>query len=941
MENSQVSGYTAKHARHGHIADLKTFSLCIFSLPADITKWHSFNFGFPVPQSQKLSVDTQLAVVDAQQNRISANIEAVGFWPNGTIRWVSVEISLSPGALCGDYFLVQTEISSQTSNQSLIESKDGVDISLAYGELNIAKHRFMSLSFRSLADKPIHSNFCLALSDVHADILSLLAQNDGDIDGDNNAPQTEVNAANWQLESVNTSIANHQNQNAANCHKIEQYAHYVLIPSSSDSNDNAGSSGTMTKRINLKAEVTIWTKENVVDLHFSIHNPLAVHEHSGKWDLGDLNSIQLKHLSIDGRIEGVEHQTLILDDKAYSGFESAHLTQHSSGGENWNCANHVEADNKVRLEDPSAALTITDKAEKRSYDCGRASPALKFGGSEQAENNSLIILPVHFWEKFPSALDLIQASNKATSANLQYMQTGTILELQAGETKSHRLLLGIGNSELSAKVPPVKLNTEHFCDAKVLPWFDQYLLQDDLQNMINKGLDGESNFFAKREALDEFGWRNYGDIYADHEAHKFDGKLPFISHYNNQYDPLYSFYKQFMLSGEISWKSLADDLLDHTLNIDIYRTELDKPDYNNGLFWHTDHYVQACTATHRTYSKYQASGVYSNHAGSGGPGPHHCYPSGLALSYFLTADRRAKETVLNMAQWMANIYESDGSLLGKLLQLKNAQYVKVPFKNKLLLGTGTGTTRNSITNQYPLDRGTGNYLNVLLDAYDVSLDEHYLSEAERVIVCTIDSDDKLSDGRFDDIEGTWFYTVFLQAVAKYLYILGAMKLSRPAAQTILSTFLHYIDYILQHEKLYLDQADKLEYANDTWTAQDIRKVQLLGIGSWFVNENKAREYREKSQALHRQIVERLENSDESEYTRLLVLMMQSYGGVQLANRKPKEFNIILDDTRYDEGALKRSLIKRIARFIRNYSLKNERRSIARRIPKLRKWVGQP
>ena len=66
----------------------------------------------------------------------------------------------------------------------------------------------------------------------------------------------------------------------------------------------------------------------------------------------------------------------------------------------------------------------------------------------------------------------------------------------------------------------------------------------------------------------------------------------------------------------------------------------DKSAYNGGLFWHTYHYGDADTATHRTYPRV-------------GQGPHarrravgdHNYTTGLMLHYFLTGDAASRETV--------------------------------------------------------------------------------------------------------------------------------------------------------------------------------------------------------------------------------------------------------------------------------------------------------
>lgn len=50
------------------------------------------------------------------------------------------------------------------------------------------------------------------------------------------------------------------------------------------------------------------------------------------------------------------------------------------------------------------------------------------------------------------------------------------------------------------------------------PWFKANTQPGALDELIAEGVDGRFNFFAKREIIDEFGWRNFGDIFADHET---------------------------------------------------------------------------------------------------------------------------------------------------------------------------------------------------------------------------------------------------------------------------------------------------------------------------------------------------------------------------------------------------------------------------------------
>ena len=46
---------------------------------------------------------------------------------------------------------------------------------------------------------------------------------------------------------------------------------------------------------------------------------------------------------------------------------------------------------------------------------------------------------------------------------------------------------------------------------------------------------------------------------------------------------------------------MMSELAAHVVDIDLYHTTQDKSAYNGGMFWHTYHYGDADTATHRTF----------------------------------------------------------------------------------------------------------------------------------------------------------------------------------------------------------------------------------------------------------------------------------------------------------------------------------------------------
>ena len=129
--------------------------------------------------------------------------------------------------------------------------------------------------------------------------------------------------------------------------------------------------------------------------------------------------------------------------------------------------------------------------------------------------------------------------------------------------------------------------------------------------------------------IDEYGWRHFGEIYADHEAVDRAG---LVSHYNNQYDAIAGLASRFMQTGDARWWSAMCELAAHVTDIDLYHTTDDRAAYNGGYFWHTQHYVAAGTATHRSYSRLAVSS-------GGGPSSEHNYTTGLLLHHFLTGSR--------------------------------------------------------------------------------------------------------------------------------------------------------------------------------------------------------------------------------------------------------------------------------------------------------------
>ena len=78
-----------------------------------------------------------------------------------------------------------------------------------------------------------------------------------------------------------------------------------------------------------------------------------------------------------------------------------------------------------------------------------------------------------------------------------------------------------------------------------------------------------------------------------------------------------------------------------------------------------------------------------------------------------------------------------------------------------------------------------------------------------------------------DAENRWFYTMFLQALGRYLDYkaeLGQLDFMYAYAR---ASLLHYARWMAEHEYPYLDKPEILEYPTETWAAQDMRKSEIF------------------------------------------------------------------------------------------------------------------
>ena len=334
--------------------------------------------------------------------------------------------------------------------------------------------------------------------------------------------------------------------------------------------------------------------------------------------------------------------------------------------------------------------------------------------------------------------------------------------------------------------------------------------------LVESAVEGPEAFEHKRERLDEYGWRNFGDVYGDHEALFHPPPTLLVSHWNNQYDTVHSAGRQFMRSGDPRWWTMMTQLAAHVADIDVYHTDKDKSAYNHGLFWHTAHYVDADIATHRTYPKQArvSSGEHKYESQTkvigGGPACGHLYATGLALTWFMTGNPVTRDAAIELADFV--IDGDDGS--------------KTVFK---WLASGyTGHASGSAWDNYHgPGRGSANAVNTLLDGYWLTGDRKYLDKAEQLIRRCVHPAEDLTRHRLDDVELRWFYTMFLQVLARYLDVKADAGAFDRMYRYARATLLRYARWMEANAKPFLDKPENLEFPNETWAAQDIRKADIF------------------------------------------------------------------------------------------------------------------
>jgi len=614
--------------------------------------------------------------------------------------------------------------------------------------------------------------------------------------------------------------------------------------------------------VDVIARVECFAGSGAARIAITVRNPRRARHSGGLWELGDEGAVFFRDLSLRVPLhEGMRATCATELEAPFQPVDTdCELYQDSSGGDGWQHQNHVDRNNVV----PCRFRGYRLRTRYRERTGLRATPALVLTQPAGA----LTVAVPQFWQNCPRA---IEVEPRGLDVRFWPRQAAGDHELQGGEQKTHRVVLAFGEDPMArdavwwGRAPATAAMTPQWYSAAGAVPFLTPAAEDKeprYRQLVDQAIEGETAFESRRDLIDEYGWRNFGDIYADHENPFAKDPAPIVSHYNNQYDAIGGFAVQFMRTADPRWSRLMTELATHVEDIDIYHTDRDKAAFNGGLFWHTYHYVAAGRSSHRSYPR--RDGVCG-----GGPGNEHNYAGGLRLHWLLTGDPLSREAAISLANWVVNMDDGTKTVL------------------RWLSPTDTGLASASNTPDYHgPGRGAGNSILTLVDGHRLTGDARYLAKAEQLVRRCIHPSDDIDALTLLDAERRWSYIVFLQALGKYL----DYKIERGENDRMYAygrdALLHYARWMAAHEYPYLDKPEILEYPTETWAAQDIRKGEVFTFAAQHADGGERARFVERAAWFVDASLSALVASPTRALARPVVLLL-SNGFMRAANRPPE------------------------------------------------------
>jgi hypothetical protein len=813
---------------------MNRYSIICYNSSSEIRYREFFTIGVPFA-SGILKSENGISLRSDENHCIPLQTRVLSQWPNGSIKWLLCDFQTDIPALGEKVLHLSTCEGNNHSEQQIqiIHSDDAWRVSTGLAEFHIDPKIFR--------------------------------------------PFLKVGIDNFDLLNGSSEIRLTDDKNLTWTPHIDQLQIESAGPLRATLRVQGGFQNNSIELLRFEARLHFYLGTARSALEIRLHNPRAA-QHSGNlWDLGDPASVILREWSLSIPLNNAGTPRLRLKTSETDDWLELHpnagafLYQESSGGRNWNSPIHRNRDGVVPFSTRGWRLTSRNELAGEGL---RAQPIVFWESSGKIVTGSID----YFWQRFPKSV-LLNSEGIKFSMLPEEFSDGH--ELQGGEQWTEILRIDfdttVGSEEWGCPLPQARCAPDVyrasgiFTDGLLAPQDNGYKF------LLSTVLDDQKGFISKRENVDEYGWRNFGDVYADHESAFYKGSAPFVSHYNNQYDVLYSLYRQYLAGGDLRWGKLARELALHVADIDLNHTDEDREEYCQGPFWHTDHYLDAGLSTHRMASREHLTKKNPSFCG-GGPAAEHGYASGLALHYLMSGEPRYRDIAINLADWCWRSLNGPRTVGASLLRsLKYISRWRLEGRNK------------PIWPRFPFSRGTGNCLNITLDALDLTCNHGYLVRCEEIVQGTIHPLDDPEERGLRNAEDSWSYLVFLTALCRYLHAKREWDEIDKAYCYGVESLLIYSRWMVDNEYPYLDKPEILEYPNETWSGQDLRKGVVLYYASGYADGDEQQRLLERARFFLNEGVSRLICSGTYHYTRPLALVLQNGWALEALAKGPPNY----------------------------------------------------
>ncbi|MCE5269949.1 hypothetical protein LLH00_01540, partial [bacterium] len=488
------------------------------------------------------------------------------------------------------------------------------------------------------------------------------------------------------------------------------------------------------------------------------------------WVLGRPGSLFLRDMSLQTRLafDGPQElsagdgETEVLDRMTVT--DNGGVYQESSGGEHWFSRNHVNFLGRMPVTFKGAKFFLdgVDAYNRDRPEAWLQANDRRFG---------LAVTVRDFWQNFPKCLST--KADGTVRVGLWPDEFPDDHELQGGEIKTHEIAFYFHTGRQGSNARENRIATVMGAFQHPLVFrapaafylnsgcFDDVALYDpkrfDTFERLNHGaiMNESENLIRDIETIDEYGWRNFGDTWAKNEIDQTrgpnDGRIA-LSHYNQEYDHGWGMILQSLrttgLDSEISrrWWAMAGPALRHESDIDMYHVKgssLRGGVHDGGKFTHTQHGVEAATASHRGGPRLTWFGSLRWPWGEGSnPESGHFNNRGQMYYFYLTGERRVLETALEIAdlvEWKVN----------------TGHFAQIELPN----------------------RDAGHNLQVLTDAYLYTWEERFREAAEKILDSTAPEKQWYcsEEGRRSNpdkrVDGFWTAAICINAAARFTEVM--------------------------------------------------------------------------------------------------------------------------------------------------------------------------